>query len=623
MNIQEMNIMNAIKKEGFGNQRMLSEHTGLSLGKVNQSLRELQEQGYLNGQMGLTALAEEVFAEHQPKNAIILAAGYGMRMVPINTEISKGMLEVHGEILIERIIRQLQEAGICDISVVVGFMKEEYEYLIDKYQVKLVVNREYAAKNNLHSLALISGKIENTYIVPCDIWCGANPFSCRELYSWYMVTELVDDESTVRVNRKQELVKAVGGGNQMIGIAYISKADSKAVQKRLEELDGNKNYKDCFWEEVLFEKDRMLAAARMASSVNTYEINTFEQLKELDADSSQLKTEVITLIASVLKVPEDEVTDITVLKKGMTNRSFRFTCQGKQYIMRIPGEGTEQLLNRQQEYQVYSAIRELDLCDDIYYIDPENGYKMTAFLEGARVCDPENMEDVRRCMECLRGFHGLGLTVGHSFDIFGQMEFYESLWGQKASCYRDYRTTKSKIYELKEYIDRQPKDWVLTHIDAVPDNFMFVPEVFGERICMIDWEYAGMQDPHVDIAMFCIYALYEREQVEQLIQLYFPESCPKQVRVKIYCYIAVCGLLWSNWCEYKRGLGVEFGEYSLRQYRYAKDYYKIAKEEMERLREDVSGKKSYYYGSRNGNKNAAGNIKDTKAAGACERSADD
>ena len=85
-----------------------------------------------------------------------------------------------------------------------------------------------------------------------------------------------------------------------------------------------------------------------------------------------------------------------------------------------------------------------------------------------------------------------------------------------------------------------------------------------------------MQDPHVDIAMFCIYALYEREQIDATINAYFTEGCSEKIRVKIYAYIAICGLLWSNWCEYKRSLGVEFGEYSLRQYRYAKEYYAIA-----------------------------------------------
>ena len=90
-----------------------------------------------------------------------------------------------------------------------------------------------------------------------------------------------------------------------------------------------------------------------------------------------------------------------------------------------------------------------------------------------------------------------------------------------------------------------------------------------------------MQDPHVDIAMFCIYSLYNRQQCDRLIDIYFEGRCDRETRIKIYIYIALCGLLWSNWCEYKRQLGVEFGEYSLRQYRYAKDYYRAALELME------------------------------------------
>lgn len=90
-----------------------------------------------------------------------------------------------------------------------------------------------------------------------------------------------------------------------------------------------------------------------------------------------------------------------------------------------------------------------------------------------------------------------------------------------------------------------------------------------------------MQDPHVDIAMFCIYSLYDKQQCDQLIDIYFDGKCDQVTRVKIYAYISICGLLWSNWCEYKRGLGVEFGEYSLYQYRYAKDYYRYAKQLMD------------------------------------------
>lgn len=139
------------------------------------------------------------------------------------------------------------------------------------------------------------------------------------------------------------------------------------------------------------------------------------------------------------------------------------------------------------------------------------------------------------------------------------------------------------MFRLRGYIDAHAEEKVLTHIDAVPDNFLLIDADGREEVRLIDWEYAGMQDPHVDIAMFCIYAMYGREYVDRLIDAYFTEGCGRETRIKIYCYIAACGLLWSNWCEFKRNLGVEFGEYSLQQYRYAKEYYRIVQEELERM----------------------------------------
>jgi thiamine kinase-like enzyme len=186
-------------------------------------------------------------------------------------------------------------------------------------------------------------------------------------------------------------------------------------------------------------------------------------------------------------------------------------------------------------------------------------------------------------MRKLKSFHDLKLRAEHSFDIFERIEFYESLWPEPASVFRDYQSTKANVMGLKDYIASLEKEWVLTHIDAVPDNFLFVNNnnEGKEQIKLIDWEYAGMQDPHVDIAMFAIYSMYDREHIEALIDCYFAGACPIATRAKIYAYIAMCGLLWSNWCEYKRQLGVEFGEYALYQYRYAKDYYRIFRIFME------------------------------------------
>lgn len=461
-------------------------------------------------------------------------------------------------------------------------MKEKYEYLIDEYGVELVVNPDYASKNNLHSMKLVKDHLENAYIIPCDIWCDRNPFHRHEMYSWYMVSDLVDDESDVRVNRKMELVTVQknSGGNAMIGICYLTKQDAKEVAANIETLSENPRYDEVFWEEALYKKDRMMVTARVVHSTDVVEINTYEQLREIDSGSNHLKTDAINVICEALEVRAEEVTDINVLKKGMTNRSFLFSCKGKRYIMRIPGEGTDQLINRRQEAAVYNTIDRKNICDDIFYINPDNGYKITEFLEGARACNPENHEDVKKCMKRLRAFHELGLQVEHEFDIFSQIEFYETLWDGNPSVYKDYQTTKDKILSLKPFIDAHVGKKVLTHVDAVPDNFLFIEKDGKEEIRLIDWEYAGMQDPHLDVAMFCIYSLYNKPQVDYLIDAYFVEGCNQETRIKIYCYIAVCGLLWSNWCEYKRNLGVEFGEYSLRQYRYAKDYYKIVQEEL-------------------------------------------
>ena len=581
MNVQELDILNAIRMNPMMNQREIAHQSGYSLGLVNRVVKELQDNKWITANGELSEIAVNFIKENQPKRAVILAAGFGMRMVPINTEIPKGLLEVRGEVLIERMIRHLHEVGITDIQVVVGFMKERYEYLIDEFQVKLVVNSEYQVKNNLHSLSKVKSSLDNTYIIPCDIWAAENPFSDFEPYSWYMVSDETSVESYVRVNRKRELVTVdeEDEGNEMVGLCYLAGQEAKIVQEKLQEFSKKPSYDHEFWECTLQEKNKWIIPSKVVNAKQLIEINTYEQLRELDGNSANLQTDAISIIQECFAVEVDEIKNITVLKKGMTNRSFLFECRNKKYIMRIPGEGTDHLINRKEEAAVYQALENRQICDDVLYMNPDNGYKITAYLEDATNCDAENWNEVEACITKLREFHELNLTVGHRFDIFGQIDFYESLWNGEKSYFKDYEKTKTAIFELKKWIDTLEKKETLVHIDAVPDNFLFTKD--GIRI--IDWEYAGMQDPHVDIAMFSIYSLYSKEQVDHLIDLYFKGEVSSIIRTKIYAYIASAGLLWSNWCEYKRSLGIDFGEYSLCQYRYAKEYSKLVQTLLKEL----------------------------------------
>ena len=179
MNVQERDVLNMLVEAPFLNQRALADACGHSLGTVNRALKELVEAGYVDERSRPTQKAMTEIEDKRPRRAIILAAGYGMRMVPINTETPKGLLEVNGEPLIERAIRQLQEVGIREIYVVVGFLKERYEYLIDEFGVELIVNPDYMGKNNLYSLKLALPYLANaaammTSLAACGSTAGLN-----------------------------------------------------------------------------------------------------------------------------------------------------------------------------------------------------------------------------------------------------------------------------------------------------------------------------------------------------------------------------------------------------------------------------------------------------------------
>ncbi len=292
----------------------------------------------------------------------------------------------------------------------------------------------------------------------------------------------------------------------------------------------------------------------------------------------------VPIITAAFKCREKDIAFISTLNRGMTNRSYLFSVHNKKYILRIPGEGTEQLIARKDEAEVFKVISGHGLCDDPVFIDPESGFKITEFLDGVRHCDPDNRCDLILCMEKLRNFHKLKLKVSHTFDIFGKIDFYESLRNGKPSVFPDYEHTKHRIFEKREMIEKMPKDWCLTHIDAVCDNFLFYfrNDDGIEDLQLTDWEYSGMQDPHVDLAMFALYSCYTKEQTDDLIHIYFGGDPGDKIRSKIYYYMAACGLLWSNWTEYKSELGVEFGDYGEKQYSYAKEFIHYCHDDSKR-----------------------------------------
>jgi CTP:phosphocholine cytidylyltransferase-like protein/thiamine kinase-like enzyme len=517
-------------------------------------------------------------------NAIILAAGFGSRFVPITYELPKGLVYAKGEPMIERQIRQLKEKGINEIIIVVGYLKEKFDYLIDKYGVKLIFNPEYAVKNNISSVYYARSYFKNSYILYADNWIKNNIFNCEEERSWYSCVYnegptsewCVSTDNTGRINNV-----TIGGENSwiMYGPVFLSMSFSEKFMLKIAEYQNKPGKENYMWENVFIDEiSNFDLFINKQTRDNVYEFETLEELRQFDPDYyNKTPNILIKTIEDVFNVKENEITDIKNLKAGMTNKSFGFSVNGKSYIFRLPGEGTEKLISRLHEKDVYSAIKDINISDKIIYFSENTGYKISEYYIGARNTDARNQDDIEKSMDVLKNFHNSGLYVSHSFNIEDEISRYLLLCNERnAIRYSDNDETLVKMKYLIDKVKIMDNPVVLCHIDSNPDNYL---KLTDGSVKIIDWEYAGMCDPIMDISMYSIYSYYSRTEMDELLKIYLQREPDKNEMSRLYIYSALGGYLWALWTDYKQSLGVEFGDYGMKMYRYAKDYYNILQKE--------------------------------------------
>ena len=606
-------------------QRGLAEILRVSLGSVNKLVSECAERGLLEaedasaeaegGASGrskthyrLTKAGLAYLAPYKMDGAVIFAAGFGSRFVPLTFEQPKGLVEVLGERMIERQIRQLHEAGIRDITIVVGYLKEKFEYLIDKYDVKLLYNPEYLTKNNLstywHARDLFRGR--NMYLLVSDNWIRDNMFHAYECASWYssVFMEGPTSEWVLDINKKGRITDVRVGGRDawvMYGPACMLRDFTERFLPMAEADYLAPGTEQNYWEQTLMHHiDELEMDANCRPADQVYEFENLEELRNFDPRyQNHSDNRAMQLVSEVFRVPESDISNIRCLKAGMTNQSFLFEVERRHYICRVPGQGTEKLINRHQEHAVYAAVAPLSITEKVIYFNEDTGYKISEYYEGARnanFSDPAGPE-VASCMAIVRRLHHSGITVGHPFDIAERIDFYEKLCSHmRQNLFEDYDTVRGMMNELLSALSRKNRPKVLAHIDAVCDNFLILPrgkngvDVSGTPVAggaaadgkgagapdirLIDWEYAGMADPLLDIAMSSIYAYYDISQTDTLLSVYLERKPTAEETAVTYAYAALGGFLWALWAVFKSMAGIEFGDYTIKMYRYAKEYYR-------------------------------------------------
>ncbi|MEE1306763.1 MAG: NTP transferase domain-containing protein, partial [Anaerovibrio sp.] len=355
----------------------------------------------------------EQLRPYKVDNAIIMAAGMSSRFVPLSLEKPKGLLEVRGEVLIERQIRQLQVAGIDDITVVVGYKKEMFFYLEEQFKVKIVVNPDYYRYNNTSTLMLVLPLLKNTYICSSDNYFVDNVFE-EYVYQSYYAAVFAEGETNEYCLRHDDAGRIIGvdiGGRDawyMLGHVYFDRNFSDKFRQILQhDYTQIPDVRNQLWEDVYAAHVAELPLyIRKYAADQVKEFDSLDELRSFDESYlDNLNSAIMDNIVSVLQCSKGDIKEIYPIKSGMTNISFYFSCLGRKYVYRHPGEGTEKYINRANEAFAMQKASELGMDNTFIYMDAEEGWKISHYIEDARILDYHNSDDVKQAMQLVRRLH--------------------------------------------------------------------------------------------------------------------------------------------------------------------------------------------------------------------------
>ena len=607
-------ILKVINKHPGITQRAIAAFSPFSLGKNNAVIQSLLNSGYIQQKkyknkhqyyitnLGIDFLAENLHLQieqkvklhhetyHPIQIAVILAAGYKK---DFSTSIS--YCEIGHETLIMRQIRQLQKIGIQKIIIVSGKQAGSFAEISDE-KVQIIFNEADAFTGSMYSLYVAKELItEDFLLMENDIFIenqGIWQLATAPKRDCMLISGLTDSKDEAYVEIKEDTIYKISKDisqlnrvdGEMIGISKISFA---FFEKMINFYQTNQNSK-MNYEYVMLEIAKIypLQFVKIDSCI-WHEIDTLQHYKhvvhdllpKLEKKETSLQMYYVKENFSCLThIPMCEIRSIVPIG-GMTNFNFRMETTKGDFVFRISGNYSNQMINREYEQKNENFAYQLNLIPKILYTDIEKGWKVTRFLKDCETqtsISIRSKENLEQCASIFKMLHTSEEKMDNSFVFLELVQQYERIIGTKRDVlFIDYEEIKDQVIRIyQKWIDGRYKS-VPCHNDPVPENFL--KDIHG-KMFFIDWEYAGMNDALWDLSSFCLESELSTEEERLFLSLYFQEEAfPKDELLRVY---QICqDFLWSLWTCAKLTSGQTYGDYGMKRYTRCKqnlgDFLKI------------------------------------------------
>ncbi|MDO4179046.1 MAG: phosphotransferase [Phascolarctobacterium sp.] len=552
--------------------------------EVESLLAALYKKGYIK-EGRVTKIALEEIEPLRVKNAVILAAGGADITAKSVYSMPKGLFVKNGETLIERQIRQLKDSGIENITVVIGYKQELYFFLEDKWGVNLEINPDLK-KNNIYSLYIAKRYLGSTYICNCDNYFEENPFSQYE-YNAFHATVWKEDAHNELVIRKNssgrilEVSSCAQAGECIYGHAYIDGEFSRRLVQYLDQEIADFRIAALFWEEFVSRHAEDLDMyARVYPDDFVFEFDSIQEIQNIDGLFLDSVSERInTTICDVLHCHKNDIRDIVILQKGLSNILFTFVVRGERYIFRFPGDSTQFFIYRQNECVAQKLGAKAHADDTYVYID-ETGMKISKYRENCIDLHGvyyDDLEIMKRVAKKIRAFHEEGYNIAnweeYDYNPIWQAErLFKEASKMKGNLFKVFEKEWSMMRKLQKYADMDGIRHTMCHNDINLDNVLLTEKTLD----IIDWEFAGFNDPGYDFGRVIAGLDYDVDEpkIVEILEAYFGRPATEKEHLHWMAYSAIHNWYYVGWALYKESINESSRDWMVFFYKQAK---KLAK----------------------------------------------